>query len=70
VWVLRWVVAFEPQVRFYRKIVVWEKVGRLVELYRQGAAWNKLEAILPVVKTEKPVVNTQPLRRKQLVQRT
>jgi len=52
-WVLRWMVAFEPQVRFYRKLVVWEKVGRLVELYRQGISTTKMEAVPPVVKTRK-----------------
>jgi len=30
-WTLRWVVATEPHVRFFRKLVVWEKVGSVVE---------------------------------------
>jgi len=52
-WTLRWMAAFEPRVRFYRKLVVWEKVGRLVELRRQGAAWNKIKAVPPLAKTPK-----------------
>jgi glycosyltransferase involved in cell wall biosynthesis len=34
-WTLRWMVAFEPRLRFYRKLVVWDKAGRLVEFRRQ-----------------------------------
>jgi glycosyltransferase involved in cell wall biosynthesis len=30
-WTLRWMVTFEPRVRFFRKLIVWEKAGRLVE---------------------------------------
>jgi glycosyltransferase involved in cell wall biosynthesis len=37
-WSLRWMAAFEPRVRFYRKLVVWEKAGRLLEFYRQATA--------------------------------
>jgi glycosyltransferase involved in cell wall biosynthesis len=35
-WTLRWMVAVEPRQRFHRKLVVWEKVGSIVELYRQA----------------------------------
>jgi glycosyltransferase involved in cell wall biosynthesis len=35
-WMLRWTVAFEPRVRFHSKLVVWEKVGKLTECYRQS----------------------------------
>ena len=34
-WVMRWMVAVEPRKRYHRKLVVWEKVGSLAELYRQ-----------------------------------
>jgi glucosyl-dolichyl phosphate glucuronosyltransferase len=33
-WTLRWIVAIEPQKRFHRKLVVWEKAGSVAELYR------------------------------------
>jgi glycosyltransferase involved in cell wall biosynthesis len=33
-WTLRWMVALEPRVRFYRKVVVWEKAGAVVEFRR------------------------------------
>jgi glycosyltransferase involved in cell wall biosynthesis len=35
-WTLRWMVAFGPRVRFHRRLVIWEKVGRLVEYCRQS----------------------------------
>ena len=35
VWTLRWMVALEPQRRFHHKLVVWEKVGRAIDLYWQ-----------------------------------
>jgi glycosyltransferase involved in cell wall biosynthesis len=35
-WMLRWTVALEPRVRFHRKLVVWEKVGKLTECYRKS----------------------------------
>jgi GT2 family glycosyltransferase len=35
-WTLRWMVAVDPRVRFYRKLVVWEKAGTVVEWYRQS----------------------------------
>ena len=34
-WTLRWMVTFEQRARFYGKLVVWEKVGNLVECYSQ-----------------------------------
>jgi glycosyltransferase involved in cell wall biosynthesis len=34
-WTLRWMVEFEPRARFFDKLVVWEKFGKLVECYRQ-----------------------------------
>jgi glycosyltransferase involved in cell wall biosynthesis len=34
-WMLRWMRAREPRQRFHHKLVVWEKVGRVIELYRQ-----------------------------------
>jgi glycosyltransferase involved in cell wall biosynthesis len=34
-WTLRWIVAFDPRVRFFRKVVVWEKAGSLAESARQ-----------------------------------
>jgi glycosyltransferase involved in cell wall biosynthesis len=36
VWTLRWMVTLEPRARLHRKLVVWEKAGRLVECYRQS----------------------------------
>jgi len=39
---LRWVVAAKPHVRFYRKLIVWQKAGRLVEFYRQWIAGDQL----------------------------
>jgi glycosyltransferase involved in cell wall biosynthesis len=33
-WTLRWMVALEPRVRFYRKVVVWEKAGAVAEFRR------------------------------------
>jgi glycosyltransferase involved in cell wall biosynthesis len=36
VWTLRWTVALEPRARFFRKLVVWQKAGKLVECYRQS----------------------------------
>jgi glycosyltransferase involved in cell wall biosynthesis len=36
VWTLRWTVTLEPRVRLFRKLVVWEKAGSLVECYRQS----------------------------------
>jgi glycosyltransferase involved in cell wall biosynthesis len=35
-WTLRWAVAIEPRVRFHRRLVVWEKAGRLLECCRQS----------------------------------
>jgi glycosyltransferase involved in cell wall biosynthesis len=32
-WFLRWLVAVEPRTRFYRKLVVWEKAGKIKECY-------------------------------------
>jgi glycosyltransferase involved in cell wall biosynthesis len=34
-WVVRWMMAVEPRKRYHRKLVVWEKLGSIVELYRQ-----------------------------------
>jgi glycosyltransferase involved in cell wall biosynthesis len=34
-WTLRWMVAVEPRVRFFRKMVVWEKAGAAVEYFHQ-----------------------------------
>lgn len=35
-WTLRWMVAVEPRMRFYFKVVVWGKVGGIVECYQQS----------------------------------
>ena len=35
-WVMRWIIAVEPRKRFHRRLVVWEKLGSVVELYRQA----------------------------------
>jgi len=32
-WTIRWMVSLEPRARFYHKIVVWGKVGRIAECY-------------------------------------
>jgi glucosyl-dolichyl phosphate glucuronosyltransferase len=40
-WGLRWMVAFEPRQRFYRKLVVWEKYGVLSEYCRQALGAKK-----------------------------
>jgi glycosyltransferase involved in cell wall biosynthesis len=37
-WVVRWMMAIEPRKRFHHKLVVWEKAGSVVELYRQWRA--------------------------------
>ena len=34
-WTLRWMVAFEPRLRFHCKLVVWERTGSIVEFFRQ-----------------------------------
>jgi glycosyltransferase involved in cell wall biosynthesis len=34
-WTLRWTVAAEPRLRFYRKMVVWQKIGTAVEYCRR-----------------------------------
>ena len=34
-WTLRWMVSFDPRTRFFRKLVVWEKAGAVVELRHQ-----------------------------------
>jgi glycosyltransferase involved in cell wall biosynthesis len=34
-WMFRWMLSFKPKVRFYGKLVVWEKAGRLSE-YRSN----------------------------------
>jgi len=34
-WVMRWMMAVEPRKRYHRKLVVWETLGRIAELYRQ-----------------------------------
>jgi glycosyltransferase involved in cell wall biosynthesis len=34
-WTLRWMVAVEPRVRFFRKMVVWDKAGAAVEYCHQ-----------------------------------
>jgi glycosyltransferase involved in cell wall biosynthesis len=57
-WTLRWMIATDSRVRFYRKLIVWEKVGLLVELCRQGASRRKMEVEQPVVENQKPVVKT------------
>jgi glucosyl-dolichyl phosphate glucuronosyltransferase len=36
VWTMRWMMAIEPRKRFHHKLVVWEKLGNIVELYRQA----------------------------------
>jgi GT2 family glycosyltransferase len=36
-WTLRWLVAADPCVRFYRKQVVWMKAGAIAECYRLRA---------------------------------
>ena len=40
-WLLRWMVAIEPRVRFYCKLIVWQKAGALVEYWR-GRSSNYL----------------------------
>lgn len=40
-WTLRWMVAFEPRMRFFRKLVVWEKAGAVVEFHKQLFAAEK-----------------------------
>jgi len=35
-WVMRWIIAVEPRKRFHRRLIVWEKLGSVVELYRQA----------------------------------
>jgi len=40
-WTVRWMLAFEPPVRFHAKVVVWEKVGKLVEFCRRSLSVNK-----------------------------
>jgi len=46
-WTLRWMVAFEPRVRFFRKIVVFEKAGGIVEFFHKSffATRKRMEAI-------------------------
>jgi glucosyl-dolichyl phosphate glucuronosyltransferase len=34
-WMLRWMVAVDPRIRFFRKLIVWEKAGAIVELRRE-----------------------------------
>jgi glucosyl-dolichyl phosphate glucuronosyltransferase len=34
-WTLRWMVAFRPRVRFFCKLIVWEKAGAVVQLQRE-----------------------------------
>jgi glucosyl-dolichyl phosphate glucuronosyltransferase len=55
-WTLRWMVAVEPRVRFFRKMVVWEKAGEAVEYCHQmldgrspagGPSYNRSESDLP-----------------------
>jgi glucosyl-dolichyl phosphate glucuronosyltransferase len=41
VWTLRWAIATKPQVRFYRKLVVWQKAGQIVESYRRSKHENR-----------------------------
>jgi glycosyltransferase involved in cell wall biosynthesis len=43
VWSLQWVFAFEPRLRFYRKLVVYEKVGELSEFCRCRLVSRKSE---------------------------
>lgn len=43
-WILRWMMASDPSIRFYRKIGVWEKTGRLVEFHRQSLGAKKKES--------------------------
>jgi GT2 family glycosyltransferase len=33
-WTMRWMVSFEPRARFYHKIAVWGKLGRIAECHR------------------------------------
>jgi glucosyl-dolichyl phosphate glucuronosyltransferase len=40
-WAARWMSAFEPRQRFYRKLVVWEKYGMLSEFWRQWLGARK-----------------------------
>ena len=35
-WTLRWMMTVEPRKRFYHKLIVWEKMGSIVELCRQA----------------------------------
>jgi glucosyl-dolichyl phosphate glucuronosyltransferase len=52
-WTLRWMVALEPRKRFYRKLGVWEKAGRLVEFSRQSlSAKRRKDAVIKVPKSE------------------
>lgn len=34
-WTLRWIVSFDPRTRFFRKLIVWEKAGAVLELRHQ-----------------------------------
>ena len=53
---LRWTVAFEPRVRFHGELVVWEKVGNLLECYHQSldakefGVWSRGEFLTPLDK--------------------
>jgi len=35
-WTVRWMVAIEPSKRFYRKLVVWQKAGQILESHRRS----------------------------------
>jgi glycosyltransferase involved in cell wall biosynthesis len=37
-WTLRWMTTFQPRVRFHAKIIVWEKVGAMLEWTRETFA--------------------------------
>ncbi len=58
-WTLRWMMSGKPPVRFCRKLIVWEKVGTVVELRRISHEAKKKRAF----KTETIRRNTEAIKR-------
>jgi glucosyl-dolichyl phosphate glucuronosyltransferase len=55
-WTVRWLFAAEPRMRFYRRLVVWEKYGMLSEFWRQWFR-AKRQKSMPVQETKRaPII--------------
>jgi glucosyl-dolichyl phosphate glucuronosyltransferase len=55
-WAVRWMTAFEPRQRFYRKLVVWEKYGMLSEFWHQWLDTRKRKGVAMQQTKRAPII--------------